>query len=320
MISRKKLGRVIWAVNAFEAPSKLQDQTIEALHTLVHGTHARIEPVYVLSPDQINLEIGSNLEIESQNHWLDYYKRAAEKQLTSQLEKAKRLPLMKHSKVLTQEASGISDSVRSLVAYAQSKSADIIVVATHARTGVPRLFLGSFTETLLRHSSIPIFVVNPQTRPHVQTYDHILFATDFSEEARSIFERVIRIAIILKARLTIFHVIPHPLEPFVASGAFLLGGVWQPVPSILDEEKNERLEKAHSWADEACKLGVQTFVQVNSGGASISHAVLRFAEQRHVKLIAIGTEKSTAAPFLVENVTRQIVRHAKCPICVVHHQ
>ena len=37
--------------------------------------------------------------------------------------------------------------------------ADLIVVGTHNRTGIDRLFMGSIAENLVRHSKIPVLVV-----------------------------------------------------------------------------------------------------------------------------------------------------------------
>jgi nucleotide-binding universal stress UspA family protein len=42
---------------------------------------------------------------------------------------------------------------------AQTWGADLIVLGTHGRTGVKHLLLGSVAEKVLRHSTIPLFIV-----------------------------------------------------------------------------------------------------------------------------------------------------------------
>lgn len=42
---------------------------------------------------------------------------------------------------------------------------DLVALATHGRTGVSRLVLGSVAEHLIRHLSVPIFLVRPFERP-----------------------------------------------------------------------------------------------------------------------------------------------------------
>jgi nucleotide-binding universal stress UspA family protein len=52
-----------------------------------------------------------------------------------------------------------------ILGVARREEADLIVMGTHARTGLSRLFLGSETESLFRQASCPIMVVGPEVRP-----------------------------------------------------------------------------------------------------------------------------------------------------------
>lgn len=51
----------------------------------------------------------------------------------------------------------LSHPVDSISEYA--KKHDLIIMASHARQGISRIFLGSVTEGVLRHSSTPLLVV-----------------------------------------------------------------------------------------------------------------------------------------------------------------
>ncbi len=42
---------------------------------------------------------------------------------------------------------------------AEAKPGDVIVMATHGRTGVRRWFIGSIAEEVLRHASVPVLLV-----------------------------------------------------------------------------------------------------------------------------------------------------------------
>lgn len=48
-----------------------------------------------------------------------------------------------------------------IVDVAQSESADLIVVGTHERGAVGRLFLGSVSDYVVRHARCPVMVVRP---------------------------------------------------------------------------------------------------------------------------------------------------------------
>lgn len=49
--------------------------------------------------------------------------------------------------------------VDSIVDYAKQSSADLIVIGSHGRTGLPRLFLGSVAEGVIRNAAAPVLVV-----------------------------------------------------------------------------------------------------------------------------------------------------------------
>jgi nucleotide-binding universal stress UspA family protein len=54
----------------------------------------------------------------------------------------------------------ISPSV-AIVDYASGKDVDLIVINTHARKGMRRLFLGSVTEQIIKESNCPVLVLRP---------------------------------------------------------------------------------------------------------------------------------------------------------------
>lgn len=56
---------------------------------------------------------------------------------------------------------GRGEPAKEVVAAATQWGADLIVVGTHARRGVPRLMLGSTAEGILRHAHCPVLVVPP---------------------------------------------------------------------------------------------------------------------------------------------------------------
>ena len=46
-----------------------------------------------------------------------------------------------------------------LLSYTEKAGVDLIVVATHGRSGVSRLFLGSVADRLVHHAPVPVLVV-----------------------------------------------------------------------------------------------------------------------------------------------------------------
>lgn len=53
------------------------------------------------------------------------------------------------------------DVPRAIVEWAQTRGADFIAMATHGRSGLRRLLLGSVAEQVIRHSHVPVIVYPP---------------------------------------------------------------------------------------------------------------------------------------------------------------
>ncbi len=57
------------------------------------------------------------------------------------------------------------DAGESIVEAAEAESVDLIVVGTHERGAVGRLFLGSVSDHVVRHARCPVMVVRPSLKP-----------------------------------------------------------------------------------------------------------------------------------------------------------
>ena len=53
------------------------------------------------------------------------------------------------------------DVPRAIVEWAKNNKADFIAMATHGRSGLRRLLLGSTAEQIIRHSHVPVIVYPP---------------------------------------------------------------------------------------------------------------------------------------------------------------
>ncbi len=54
-----------------------------------------------------------------------------------------------------------ADVPRAIVEYAHAQKADYIAMATHGRTGLRRLLLGSVAEQVVRHAHVPVLLYPP---------------------------------------------------------------------------------------------------------------------------------------------------------------
>jgi nucleotide-binding universal stress UspA family protein len=54
------------------------------------------------------------------------------------------------------------EAAAAIVKEAEDRGADVIVVGSHGRTGVKRLFLGSVSERVVRHAHCPVLVIHSE--------------------------------------------------------------------------------------------------------------------------------------------------------------
>lgn len=54
--------------------------------------------------------------------------------------------------------------VDKLIHYAEGEGMDIVVMGSHGKTGLDRLFLGSVAENMVIHSKVPVMVVKEKCR------------------------------------------------------------------------------------------------------------------------------------------------------------
>lgn len=61
----------------------------------------------------------------------------------------------------------------SIVAIANDRQADLIVMETHGRSGINRLVMGSVAEYVLRHAPCPVLTMKPGTEHHLQNLQNL---------------------------------------------------------------------------------------------------------------------------------------------------
>lgn len=59
---------------------------------------------------------------------------------------------------------GAKEMAQELVDYAVQQGADLIVMGTHGRSGLMHVLMGSFAETVMRRSSLPLLIIRSQEK------------------------------------------------------------------------------------------------------------------------------------------------------------
>jgi nucleotide-binding universal stress UspA family protein len=307
MKSRNSLpiDHVLWAVDISAPEPRLQHAVAGALRALTHGKRVAIEPVHVLSSSQA----GVPQEIFEKN--VKYFERPTEQKLRKWISKVKLTGLVKPSLVIWKSVYLRSD-IDALMKHAKNKGADLIAITTHARQGLSRFLLGSFAETLLLHSRIPLFVVNPRSKVPKQ-FKRILFPTDLSAGSRKIFEKMVSVATFLDAEIILYHwMMPYHEQTGLALAPTTFYKITE------RERRRSRREKLDEWVSWAEKQGAKVQVRINCRKTSAPDAILSEARKLDAVFIAIAAQSGPLATVIVGSTVRKVVRHADCPVWVLH--
>ncbi|HUP56968.1 MAG TPA: universal stress protein, partial [Bdellovibrionota bacterium] len=277
--------KVIWAVDAFEGAANPPVRAAAQLAgRLIEAFQAKVEPVYVLNPAELNLS--SEFSVP----WVTRYRPYAERALTELMKRlGSEFGQFETPHVLVQDSASTARAIETLSDYATACDADLIVVSTHGRSGMKRLLLGSFAETLILKSRVPVAAIGPELASPIaeKPLSHILFPTDLGDDAKATFYDVVELARQTQAKITLFHAIPHPIEPIVSSGVYLLGGGWVPVESYFADETRLRERRAEAWVRWAKQRGVEAEVAIEYRGVSIAQRIVEVARDRRTSCIVM---------------------------------
>ncbi len=171
---------------------------------------------------------------------------------------------------------------------AEALNASLIVMGTHARTGIERLAAGSITEDVLHAGSIPVLTTGPQARFH--DVSPIVCAVNDSEAARRALSYSVRLAGCLNARLVVLH--------------------------VVEDKPRRAIADLCAWAGQQAPAGCQMQEVTRTGNAG--EEILRAASEMHAGLLVIGAEHRRFSDHVMLGLTaEQVLRHADCPVLTV---
>jgi nucleotide-binding universal stress UspA family protein len=205
----------------------------------------------------------------------------------------------------------ISDSLCKTV----NAEADLVVMATRGRGALGRLVWGSFADTLLQRTSVPLLLVRGYKSPvdltGAPSLRRILVPLGDSPGGEDILKPVAAIGRITQGEQTLLRVLPFPeYSPKQCNHFSLANHSAQQQQEALDEleqlvsSSKVQLPRAHAkvvWSAEAP-----------------AEEILAYAENHDVDLIAIATRKRSPMKRLFQTgVADHLIRRAGVPILVV---
>lgn len=298
---------ILWALDPFDTTfdtPKLSRITEELSLTF----DAQIEIVYVLSRKSLNWTG------EFSRGWIRKYEPITKEALEKIADELKLHPRVTILSV--PQKSTLSLDVKRLLDYAKKVKARAIVVNTHKRKGLERWYLGSFAETALLHTKVPLIMLSPHSDWH--DIKRILIPTDFSKESYRSLKQMLPELKKMNSEVVLFHKLPDAIEPIMQMGAHMAGGGWVSIYQYMENESGEREKDALKWQKWLSDHGISCVYDIEEKPGPVVESILRKAEEYDCQLIAVQSHVSPIASTFIGSVARQLVRQSDRPVMVTH--
>jgi nucleotide-binding universal stress UspA family protein len=200
-----------------------------------------------------------------------------------------------------------------IVTSAADQEADLIIMATHGRKGLEKLFLGSTAEKVVEHTPCPVLLLRPLEQEATvppEEIRSIVFPTDFSEAAGDAAPISFELAKELGARLTMFHCVEQDVPPpYYAAGITSIFELNDEVLTVAREQM------AKLMPDGLAEELEHDFV-IREGRSA--QQLIEFASESATDLIIMATHGySGLEQAMLGSTTDRVMRNTPCPLLVV---
>ncbi len=188
-----------------------------------------------------------------------------------------------------------------VVQTAEAIGADLVVVGTHGRSGLPHVLLGSVAERVIRTARSPVVTIPEGFRGRITARPLVgraLVASDLAGDTELATRRALDVARRLGAEIDLLHVMEFP--------AYL-----ERHPAIVDELERRALDDLRQLAHRDGAAPIETLVR----SGRVARTIMTLANERDHDLILLPTHGRTGADrFFLGSVAERVARLARRPI------
>lgn len=175
-----------------------------------------------------------------------------------------------------------------IIKNGKAHDADLIVMGSHGSNGFQEMFIGSNTEKVVRNSDVPVLVIKREESDF--NANNFVFASDFSEEIKKPFEKVVKFADKFNSHLHLVTV--NTPNNFKSTRV---------AQKAMDEFVAE-------FKINNCSTHIYNDVNVEKG-------ILHFAKGINADIIGMSTHgRKGLSHFFNGSISEDLVNHAKRPV------
>lgn len=280
--TKRHPSKAILAADILNFDEEVAKRVGHGLRALFGATLPLVKGVFVLTPDSTTIP----------RIWFNDVVRTLAEEASSQMQETFSMGEFPadRPKVLIEPRGSLEDIALRLDQYADTTTAELIVIPSKASNSIGRFVFGSFSETMLQEPGLPLLTVTPKVECKGLGHRRILLAENFlAPSARSFFDQ------------------------------FLAMSRGQLVDLVLVHVGNRTPESARTmqrFIRKAARAGFSSSARTTEAGPSLASTVLRIAAEEKVDLIAIPSSLSRDPVVRDFSVARKILRKSKSPLWI----
>ncbi len=194
---------------------------------------------------------------------------------------------------ISKQAEGISvqtivrvgDPAEEILKFEEERSAQIVVMASHGRSGLSRWRYGSVADKIVHGSTVPVLIIGPRVLEEHRTtsVEHIAVPLDGSEEAEAALPFAIDLARSTGAQLSLIRAVRWAAQMYPYTMAQTYVPAYTEIDSSLEAEAKDYLEQVKNRI-----TGVQT-IHTGVMRGIIVDSLVEYCEQKGADFIVMTT-------------------------------
>lgn len=193
----------------------------------------------------------------------------------------------------------------------------VLVMATHGRGPISRLWLGSVADHMIRHASVPVLLIRPASEDPepapAPAFKAALVPLDRSDDAEAILDPLLPIARATGARITLLHVI----QPVLG-----VADAMSPYPALVPQDVLTALrEEAERYLEDVARRLRAAGIEVScivAEGLGVAPTILEQLAGGGHDFVAMSTHGAGGLQrVLLGSVADKVVRGSFKPVLVV---
>jgi len=175
-----------------------------------------------------------------------------------------------------------------IVTISHKNNVDLIVMGSHGASGFQEMFIGSNTEKVVRSSDVPVLVIKKEDANF--SVEKFVFASDFTDEIKSSFSKVVDFANKFKAHLNLVMI------------------------NTPNNFKSTEVAKK-IMADFIASFNISDYTTHIYNDTNVEKGVLNFAKSINADLIGMSTHgRKGLSHFFNGSISEDLVNHAQRPV------